>query len=285
MLAVGLALVSAVFFGAMSVAVRFSIQRNPDAESGAAAMVLVAFGVCATVALIGAEWHGNVLPFLAAGLLAPGCSQILFVRAVQEAGPARTSVVAGVAPLVAVAIALLFLGEPVRWPLLVGALVIVGGGLALAGEKKRPESFRMLGIGLAIATTVFFATRDNLVRWLAGDTRVAPQLAATATLISGAAIILAYLTVTRGRQAPAQVVRAVPAYLLPGLCFGTSYATLFEAYFRGRVTVVSPLTATESLFAVVFAVIFLRRSELVGRHLVAGAVLIVAGGALIGAFR
>jgi hypothetical protein len=32
-------------------------------------------------------------------------------------------------------------------------------------------------------------------------------------------------------------------------------------------------------------VLLLRRTELVGRHLVAGALLIVAGGALIGAFR
>jgi hypothetical protein len=36
---------------------------------------------------------------------------------------------------------------------------------------------------------------------------------------------------------------------------------------------------------VLFAALLLRRSELVGRRLVAGAALIVAGGALIGAWR
>ncbi len=50
-------------------------------------------------------------------------------------------------------------------------------------------------------------------------------------------------------------------------------------------TVVSPLVATESLWGVLFAALLLRRSELVGRRLVAGAVLIVAGGVLIGAWR
>jgi uncharacterized membrane protein len=66
---------------------------------------------------------------------------------------------------------------------------------------------------------------------------------------------------------------------------GTSYAFAFEAYFRGRVTVVSPLVATESFFGVLFAVLLLRRSELVGKHVVVGAALIVAGAALIGATR
>jgi uncharacterized membrane protein len=67
--------------------------------------------------------------------------------------------------------------------------------------------------------------------------------------------------------------------------FGLSYVALFEAYYRGRVTVVAPLVATESLWGVIFAALLLRRSELVGRRLVAGAALIVAGGALIGAWR
>jgi uncharacterized membrane protein len=51
------------------------------------------------------------------------------------------------------------------------------------------------------------------------------------------------------------------------------------------VSVISPLVATESLFGVVFAALVLRRSELVGRHVWLGALLIVAGGTLIGAFR
>ncbi|HEY2940558.1 MAG TPA: hypothetical protein VGJ27_12165, partial [Gaiellaceae bacterium] len=62
-------------------------------------------------------------------------------------------------------------------------------------------------------------------------------------------------------------------------------SALFEAYYRGRVTVVAPLVATESLWGVLFSGLLLRRSELVGRRLVLGAALIVAGGALIGAWR
>ena len=83
------------------------------------------------------------------------------------------------------------------------------------------------------------------------------------------------------RPAAAVWLRFVPA----GLCFGLSYACLFEAYYRSRVTIVSPLIAMESLWSVLLSVLLLRRTELVGRRLVAGAALIVTGGALIGAFR
>ena len=58
-----------------------------------------------------------------------------------------------------------------------------------------------------------------------------------------------------------------------------------EAFDRGRVTVVAPLNATQSLWAVLLAALVLGRSEAIGRRLVLAAVLVVAGGVLIGATR
>ena len=78
---------------------------------------------------------------------------------------------------------------------------------------------------------------------------------------------------------------ALPRFLPAGLCYGASYVCLFEAFYRGRVSVVSPLVATESLWGVGLSALLLRRTELVGRRLALGAVLVVAGGVLIGAFR
>src|SRR5207248_4811993 len=86
-------------------------------------------------------------------------------------------------------------------------------------------------------------------------------------------------------RAPLPPARQLVAFVPAGLLFGVSYVALFEAYFHGRVTVVSPIVATESLWGLLVAAAVLRRSELIGRRLVAGAVLVVAGGALIGAFR
>ena len=61
-------------------------------------------------------------------------------------------------------------------------------------------------------------------------------------------------------------------------------ASLFEAFYRGRVTVVSPLVATESLWGVALSILLIRRTELVGRRVLFGTALIVAGGVLIGIY-
>jgi drug/metabolite transporter (DMT)-like permease len=282
---VALSLASAVLFGAMSVALGFSVMRSQDVLVGAFATAFSGFCVCAVVALVGREWGGELWPYLLAGLLAPGGAQLLFVLGVRDAGPARASVIAGAAPLVAVTIAILALGEPASAPLLVGAVAIVGGGLALVAERARPEHFRAIGLLYAFGCTALFATRDNVVRHIASDSTVPPQLAAAATILSGTALVFIVLFLARRGRVAVDIRREGPHFILPGVLWGASYAFLFEAFYRSRVTVVSPLVATESLFAVLLALLLLRRTELVGRHLVLGAALVVAGGALIGAFR
>jgi drug/metabolite transporter (DMT)-like permease len=285
--AVLLACASAALFGAMSVAVRFAIREVDDAELGSLAMSSVALALTGAVGLVAARGAGlaDAWPFVIAGVIAPGASQIFFVRAVREAGAARTSVLMGTAPLFAVAIALTVLDEPVSAGLLVGGGLIVAGGVALANERVRPEDFRRLGVLFAVAATVLFAVRDNVLRAIAKGSDVHPLVAAPVSLLAGAATVVLYLAVTRRGELVRGYGRAVRAFVLAGVFFGLSYAMLFEAYYRGRVSVVAPLVATESLWGVAFAALLLRRSELVGPRLVLGALLIVGGGVLIGLSR
>ena len=262
----------------MTVGIRIGFYRVQDAALATAATVTVAFTVAAVVALA-AGLHDVLAawPFLLAGLIAPGASQLFFTFAISSVGAARTSVVVGAAPLVAIAIAFITLGEPVSAPLVVGALLIVGGGIALIAER-RPEHLRASGLVLAGVCTLLFAARDNLVRHLSGTTAVPPTVAASATLLVGALVAIAY-----ARRPPSGA--AVRAFAPAGLCFGLSYVCLFEAYYRGRVSVVSPLVATETLWGVGLSALLLRKTELVGGRLVAGAGLIVVGAMLIGIYR
>ena len=281
MLPVALALASAALFGAMTVALRVALLRYPGAALGAVATVLSALAIALVAAGVevvrgDANLSGSWV-FALAGILAPGGSQILFTFAVRDAGASRTSVAVGAAPLVSVAIALAILDEPVRVLLLAGALLIVAGGLALALDRRRPEHVRRVGLLYAAAATVLFATRDNLVRSLS-DGDVPPSTAMATTLLVGLVFALAF---ARGVPSWDRVVAFAPA----GLCFGLSYICLFEAFYHGRVSVVAPLVATESLWGVGFSVLLLRRTEVVGRRLLLGAALIVAGGVLIGIGR
>jgi drug/metabolite transporter (DMT)-like permease len=277
--AVVLGAASAALFGAMTVALRLALLRNNDARLGAAVTAIVAFAVAlaATPFSRGETNARDLAVFAAAGMLAPGISQLLFTLAVRDAGAARASVLVGAAPLITVALGLGLLGEPFTLVVVVGAGSIVAGGIALAWERLRPETFRAVGMAWAIGCTLLFASRDTFVRWFSGETPVASTNGAAATLLGGAAV----LTLAALRRPWRRLVPFVPV----GICFGLSYVLLFEAYYRGPVSVVSPLVATESLWGVGLAALLIGRSELVGRRLVVGAVLIVAGGALIGASR
>ncbi|HEY7793696.1 MAG TPA: DMT family transporter [Gaiellaceae bacterium] len=279
--AVVLALASAALFGAMTVAIRFALRGAPDAEAGALWTIVPACAITLPFVAAGRIDLAGVWPFLLAGLLGPGCSQLLFTLAVRDAGPSRTSVTVGTAPLFSVAIALVFLDEPAKAGVIVGAVLIVVGGILLVREPGRPEHVKWIGLGFAFLATIVFAVRDNLVRHLSLDTDVEPALAAAATLAAGGLTVALWLLVTRRRIPGAGAGAFVPA----GVLFGLSYVCLFEAYYRGRVTVVSPLVATESLWGVGLSALFLRRHELVGPRLFAGAALVVAGGVLIGVFR
>jgi drug/metabolite transporter (DMT)-like permease len=279
--AVLLACLSAFLFGAMTVALRFPLSRGADASAGALLTILPALVVTLPFAIAEGGPVADAWPFVLAGLLGPGLSQLFFTFGVRDAGPSRTSVVVGTAPLFSVVIAVVLLDEPLVAGLVVGAVLIVAGGVLLVAERGRPEHVRRIGLLFALAATIVFAARDNLVRWLAVDTDVEPGLAAAATLGAGGALIAVYLAATRTRVA----ARDLGAFAPAGLLFGLSYVSLFEAYYRGRVTVVSPLVATESLWGVTLSALLLRRHELVGPRLLAGAALVVAGGVLIGAVR
>ena len=283
MTAIVLAALSALLFGAMTVFIRVALRAGVTAEAGTLLTVLPALGVTAAHAAVRGEWGlPDAWPFLLAGLLAPGLSQILFTFAVRDAGASRASVTVGTAPLFAVAIALVFLDEPLVAGLVIGAALIVAGGILLASERSRPEHFRRIGLLLALGATLAFATRDSLIRWLGTEeTDVDPGLAAFATMLAGTAVAVGFV-VSRGAR-PSR--RAAVAFLPAALCYGVSYVLLFEAFYRGRVSVVSPVIATESLWGVTFSWLLLRRHERVGVRLLAGAALVVAGGVLIGFFR
>jgi len=281
--AVLLAAASAFLFGLMTVLLRFSLRAPAPPEVGALFVLLPALPITFVAAIA----HGSfdlpaAWPFLLAGLVAPACSQVLFTYAIREAGPSRASVTVGTAPLIAVAIALVFLDEPLVAGLVVGAVLIVAGGIVLLSDPDRPEHVRLLGIALAGLATLAFATRDSLIRWLGTEaTEVDPGVAAFATTLSATAAIAVFTAVRRARPSMA----AARAYLAPSLCYGLSYICVFEAFFRGRVSVVSPIVATESLWAVALSALLLRKHELVGLRLWLGAVLVVTGGVLIGVFR
>ena len=135
----------------------------------------------------------------------------------------------------------------------------------------RPEAFKRIGLVFAFGSAAFFATRDNVVRHLAHTREhVSPELAAAATIVAGGVLIAATWSRRRGWAGPVRGLgQAFPAFAPSGVVWGLSYVIALEALPRGRVSVVSPLVAVESLVGVLLSALVLGRRELVGRHVIA----------------
>jgi drug/metabolite transporter (DMT)-like permease len=279
------ACLSGVFFGALNITMRRALARVGDVDAGSAAIAVVAFAaVAAAAAVLGSGVDaGELWPFLVIGAFVPGLSQLLVVHAVQAAGAARAGILFGMAPLFSAAIAVVAFGEPLRWPLAAGTLLVVAGGVVLAWEGERPADYRAYGAALAVAVAAAFGLRDNVARAATEDVAAEP-LAQAAALMLGASVVL-LVNLLRRPDASPRLRAALRPFAASGIVTALAQATLFEALDRARVTIVAPLVGTGVLWTVVFAALFLGRSEPVGRRLAVVALLVVAGGALVGATR
>jgi drug/metabolite transporter (DMT)-like permease len=285
MLAIVYAALGSMFFGAMAVTLRLAFRGGARFEAVALMTMSTAFVVSAA---IGAALYGgggltlhSLWPFAVAGLVAPGVSQLTLTRAVELIGASQTAILVGIAPMLSAIIAVVLLGEPLRVGLALGTVTIVAGGLLLAWKGGWSRRAHTLGFMFGALAAVAIASRDNFVRWAATANGLPGATAAAVSL--GAATVL--MIVLYARVPRVGIREQLPAVLVSGGLLGIAYSFLLEALDRGRVTVVAPLYATESLWAVFFAAVLLRRAEPIGKRVVVAALLTVAGGVLIGASR
>ncbi|MGH8824550.1 MAG: DMT family transporter [Jiangellaceae bacterium] len=283
MTSVLLACAAGLFLGAVNVTMRHGLMRVMDVGAGSAVIGLLAFLLVTAVAVVsGSAFDASELwPYLLLGALVPGLSQLLVVRAVQAAGASRAGVLFGMAPLFSALTAIVVFGEPLRWPLVAGTLLVVSGGVALAWERTRPSDYHAYGAMLAVTVAVAFGLRDNLVRAVSQNVAADPLAQATVLMLGASVVLLA--NVFRRASAVPRLRTAFVPFASSGVMTAVAQATLLGALDRARVTIVAPLVGTGVLWTVVLAAMFLGRGELVSRRLVVVALLVVAGGALVAA--
>jgi bacterial/archaeal transporter family protein len=275
------ACLAGMFLGGLNITMRRGLAQVVDVDAGAAVIATLGFVlVAATAVASGSDFDaGELWPFLLIGIFVPGLSQLLVVRAVQAAGASRAGILFGMAPLFSALIAIVAFGEPFRWPLAAGTLLVVAGGTSLALESERPADYRAYGAALALIVAVAFGLRDNIAHHVSGNV-AADALAQATAIMLGASVALLANNVRR-RSAMRRLRTALGPFAPSGVVTAVAQVTLFEALARGRVTVIAPLVGTGVLWTVVFAAVFLGRSELVSRRLVVVALLVVAGGTLV----
>ena len=280
-----LACVAGLFLGALNITTRRGLARSQDIEAGSAIITLVAFIVVAPFALGSGDAFdaGELWPFLLLGAFVPGLSLLMVVHAVRATGASRAGILFGMAPLFSALFAVIAFGEPFQLALAIGTLLVVAGGVVLALEGERPADYRAYGAVLAVSVAAGFGLRDNIARAVGEDMSVDPLAQSTVVMLGGSLLLVANLL---RRPSPFKRLReAFLPYASSGVVLAIGQGALFEALDRARVTVVAPLTGTGVLWTVVLAAIFIGRSELIGRRLIVVALLVVAGGTLVGVTR
>jgi uncharacterized membrane protein len=222
--------------------------------------------------------------FVVAGLVGTSLGRIAVFAGVQRVGAAVNSAAISTRPLFATVLAVAFLGERVTVTTGVGVVVIVGGLLVLATARGGDLSgWHYRDLLYPVAAAAAFAAGNVLRRYglLATGTSAleAVALNETAALVG----LAAFAVVVRGRDTLAAPRRTFGYFAASGTLTAVALLSLFAAFAHpaGRVAIVDPLAATAPLFTAGFAAVLLEDVEAVTRGVVAGAVLIVVGVALV----
>jgi drug/metabolite transporter (DMT)-like permease len=136
-----LALGSAVTFAVYLAGADAVVRRTPSLTSafwvsGASAAALFAFSLLTRTAEWPTGWR-QWGPVLATAAFTSGAFVCLFAG-LRRLGAVRTSIVAASEPLAATAMAVVFLGEPIRAGVLVGGVLILGGAVAASLARRQP---------------------------------------------------------------------------------------------------------------------------------------------------
>lgn len=217
----------------------------------------------------------EVFYFLAAGLAAPGFARLVYYTGIARVGVARATALLSVAPIFAVALAMLTLGERPSVAALLGVMAVVGGGTLLSHRSRDDRTWRRRDLVLPVLGALGFAVRDIVSR---RGLAVYPEpmiAAAGATFASvGLMWVLALLRVIPVTRPPA---RAMLFLALSGLCECFAYLTMWRALATAPVSLVSPLVHAQPLFTIALTAVFLRDVERLTWRVIVASLLIVAG--------
>jgi drug/metabolite transporter (DMT)-like permease len=281
-----LALGASFCFGAGLVLTQLGLKHlaplNGAAISIPSSLVLL---ICvAPFALAGDAVHWNAVPvFAAVGLLYPGAATLLTFAANRALGPVITGALGNLAPLFAVALAVVMLGEPLRSAQLAGLMVIVAGVAMLTAGRGGPTGdWRSWFLLLPLLAAAIRGFIQPLIK-LGLELWPSPFAASLVSYAVSSAIVITAAKLGTGRWIADASPRGHLWFIGVGVCNGLAVLLMYAALAHGSVALVSPLVATYPLVTVLGSALLLGRSDgglriaLAVAISVAGVVLLLAG--------
>lgn len=289
---VGLAVLAAVGLAVQGLAVRVgtSSRRVSDALAVVFVVNLVVLVPLAAVTHPASAWGQGLdatalAAFATAGVLGSLLGRACYFVGIARLGASRAEPIRALLPLVAVATAVVVLGEPVTPGVVGGVLLLVVGGIVVGTEARASPvtaSGRRLRRDLLypLAAAVLYGV-DPVVTKLAfsSGTSVAVGLVArTGAAAAGFGAYLAWRAVRSGRRPSISADRWL---VLAGVANTGYLLAYYGALARAPVVIVTPVTSLSTIFVVAGAAGVLQQDERVTPRLVAAATVVVLGATIV----
>lgn len=282
---VSLALGAAFFFGLALVLTQFGL-RYTSALRGAAISVPTTTLVFICIALatvdLGKFDRYALLMFFIAGFLFPAPVTLLTFESNRRIGPTLTGALGNLAPLFAVGLATVLLGEtPGAGQFLAMLLVLAGVFLLFDMSRTAASRVAIAAMALPLVAAMLRGVVQPVVKlgleaWPNPIVAVAVGYAVSSLIILGAR----YLTPSAPAVDESARAHSRRWFIATGFCNGAAVLLLYAALARGPVVIVAPLVACYPLATMALSRLLLGSASLTGR-MISGVFVTVTGVALL----
>jgi drug/metabolite transporter (DMT)-like permease len=274
---------SAGLLGAGVVTTQFGL-RTVEPLSGAAISVpsFTLLFLLASPPILAGEpvvWRG--LPIFAAiGLVFPALLTLLTFASNRALGPVVTSTLGNLAPLFAVALAIILLHEPLHALQFGGLVIAVAGAVIITITQPRDfGGWRSWALLLPLGGALLRGVVPPIVK-LGLDIWPSPLWACLIGYVMSSLVVLGVERVRNGSFIADARWPGRFWFAVTGICNGLSALTLFAAVRNAPIALVAPIVAIYPLVTMILSAITLHHVRITPR-IVAGSVLTVAGVALV----
>jgi len=221
--------------------------------------------------------------FLAAGagILDSTFGGIFYLLAMERTSAYQTTTLSSTAPFWGVVGAILVLGEPLQWRIVIAAVFVIGGAIFLTERRRSAKPTAWLGAGFALITGVLWGFAETVPAKLALQGGMSPETLLLVFSLSGALGMLVLLPILRPRI-PRRIERRGVFFVALSAVGGAFLGWLFwlHALSMAPASVISPIRGSTLLFAFIYSVLFLKERPtsraFIGIALVAAGVLLVS---------
>ena len=222
-----------------------------------------------------ADYHWRAVPyFVFSGVVGTAAGRLFRVAAIEKVGAPVAAAINNLNPFISTGLAILFLGERVTLPMLLGTLVIVLGTILLSLSGKY-VGFRVRHLIYPFLSALCFGV-VAIARKL-GLGHAGPLFDSainnTAAMIAATAFVL----VSGNRGALVCDRRSILYFIGGGIMENTGVFLVLVSLGLGEVSVVTPLAGTAPLFVLLLTFLFPREVKQLSWRIIVGVVLIVLG--------